>query len=182
MIIMRHNICIYLFAILLIFASCDNCYNKRLEPNVEIIDAELRNAILEYDSIIRHQFKDEKYILSLSEITVNDSVTKILISYDLGTAWLQDSPISLAKVKDKYVLVSSGTTYFGILATEKALQKEIARRYFPEEYRLLEKGKVIDDYIVNDAPWMELTFCKGKFIKKRMPRLWVSNYCNTVQI
>lgn len=79
---MGHNICIYLFAILLIFASCDNCYNKRLEPNVEIIDAELRNAILEYDSIIRHQFKDEKYILSLSEKTGNGIESGV---YRVGT-------------------------------------------------------------------------------------------------
>ena len=165
---MRHNIYIYLFAILPILASCDNCRDNQLLPSVEINSKELQNAILEYDSIVRHRFKDEKYILSLYEITVNDSVTQFSISYDLGTAWLQEYPISLAKVKDKYILVSSGKTHFGILTTEKVLQKEIARRYFPEEYRMLEKGMTIDCYIVNDAPSMNLTFCNEKLKKKWM--------------
>ena len=165
---MRHNIYIYLFTILSILASCDNCRDNQLLPSVEINSKELQNAILEYDSIVRHRFKDEKYILSLYEITVNDSVTQFSISYDLGTAWLQEYPISLAKVKDKYILVSSGKTHFGILTTEKVLQKEIARRYFPEEYRMLEKGMTIDCYIVNDAPSMNLTFCNEKLKKKWM--------------
>ena len=82
---------------------------------------------------------------------------------------MQDIPVSLANVKDKDVTFIKERYYQGLFATDKNLQKEITRKYFSEEYQLLTAGKPIEYQIINGCPWMELEFCKGKLIHKRLP-------------
>jgi len=162
---MKKNI-ILVIAIASLFVSCHHEVNLDLSVNLEIRSNELRNAILEYDSIIHKSIVNEQYILTVFENSVNDTVSQYTITYDLGTAGMQLYPVSMAKVNDKYVIFARLRNPYGLVVTNKCFQQKIAGRYFPDEYRILKSGKSINTYITNDDIEMKLTFCKGKLIKK----------------
>jgi len=165
--IMTKNI-LFTLAIVAVFSSCKNRNDGELEPNFDIRSQELRNAILEYDSIVQSSTSKQDYVLTVTERILNDSVSQFIISYDWNTAIMQNIPVSLAKVNNKYVIFVGLGNHYGLLATNKSFQKEIARHCFPDDYRVLEKGQPINTYITNDDIEMQLTFCKGKLIKKWM--------------
>lgn len=158
---------LYSFAIVLLI-SCNNEDSKYLAPNIEIESEELRNAILEYDDSLHHSprlaanISNSNYLLSVYEWNVNDSVTKYSISFSLDTWFMQNNPVWLAKIEDKYVVFYPSNNYRRILSTDKQLHKKIAYRYFPEEYKRLKKGKSLNCLVINDSPSLVLTFVKGK--------------------
>lgn len=164
---------LYSFAIVLLI-SCNNEDSKYLAPNIEIESEELRNAILEYDDSLHHSprlaanISNSNYLLSVHERNINDSVTKYSISFSLHTWLLQDNPVWLAKIEDKYVVFYPSNNYSGILSTDKQLHKKIAYRYFPEEYKRLEKGKSLNCFIINDTKSLVLTFVRGKLVTKEI--------------
>lgn len=131
---------LYSFAFVLLI-SCKNEDCRYLAPNIEIESEELRNAILEYDDSLR---------------------------FSLDTWLMQDNPVWLAKIEDKYVVFYPANNYRGILSTDKQLHTNIAYRYFPKEYKLLEKGKPLNCFAVNDAPSLVLTFVRGKLVTKEI--------------
>ena len=81
----------YTFIVALLFISCDTRDSKCLVANIEIDSEELKSAILEYDSIIRHDPKflaetpDGNYLLTVYERNINDSVTNYAISFSFDT-------------------------------------------------------------------------------------------------
>lgn len=147
--------------------SCDYGANERLEPNIEIQNQELRNAILEYDSLLQKSVPNEKYLLTVYERNYNDSLTRFSISYSLDTWAMQSEPILLAKVGAKYVVLYTISNNRGVLITDKLLHKKITRLYFPEEYKLMNQGKQLEISTNIDAPWIELIFCKNKLKSKK---------------
>lgn len=165
---------LYTFAVVLLFISCDTKDNKNLAVNIEVESEELKSAILEYDSIIRHDPKfldgvpDSNYLLAVYVRNINDSVTRFAITFCLDTWLMQDDPVWLAHVGGKHVVFYPSATYHGVLSTDKQFHKEIARRYFPEEYKLLDKGRPLNCFILNDSPSLVLTFLKGKLVAKKM--------------
>ena len=171
---MLRNFCFYTFIVALLFISCDTRDSKCLVANIEIDSEELKSAILEYDSIIRHNPKflaetpDGNYLLTVYERNINDSVTNYAISFSFDTWFMQGEPVWLAYVGGKLVVFYPSGNYHGILSTDKQLHKEIARRYFPAEYKLLAKGKPLDCVTLNDSPSLVLTFYKGKLVAKKL--------------
>ena len=169
---MVRYLCLYsLFVVLL--ASCNNLNRKYLSPNIEVESEDLKYAILEYDSMISRNSAFVKgtsghdYLLTVYERNVNDSVKKYEISYSLDTWLMQESPIWLANVCGKYVVFYPSNNYKGILATDQQLHREIAKKFFPEEYKLLIKGKPLNCFVFNDGPSLMLTFVKGKLVTKK---------------
>lgn len=172
---MLRHLYLYSFAVVLLI-SCNNIDSKHLASNIEVGSKELKHAILEYDSIIRHDpeflagTSGSNYLLTVYERNINDSVTKFAISFSFDTWLMQEEPIWLADVGGKNVVFYPSNTYKGILSTDKQLQKEIAHRYFPEEYKLLVKGKPLDCFVINDSPSLVLTFVRGKLVAKKMSK------------
>ena len=170
---LRH---LYLFSFAVVLLISCNMNSKHLVPNIEIENKELKQAILEYDSIIRHESKllvdtsNTNYLLTVYEQNVNDSVTKFAITFSLDTWLMQEEPVWLADVCGKNVVFYPSNTYKGILSTDKQLHKEIAHRYFPEEYKLLVKGKKLNVFVTNDSPSLVLTFVRDKLVAKRMSK------------
>ena len=114
--------------------------------------------------------KDNVFFDYKNEKNVNDSVTKFAITFSLDTWLMQEEPIWLADVGGKTVVFYPSNTYRGILSTNKKLHKEISQRYFPKEYKLLAKGKKLNDFVTNDSPSLVLTFVREKLVAKRMSR------------
>lgn len=170
---LRH---LYLFSFIVVLLISCNMNSKHLVSNIEIENKELKQAILEYDSIIRHEPKlladisNSSYLLTVYEKNVNDSVTKFAITFSLDTWLMQEEPIWLADVGGKTVVFYPSNTYRGILSTNKKLHKEISQSYFPKEYKLLAKGKKLNDFVTNDSPSLVLTFVREKLVAKRMSR------------
>lgn len=160
--------------VVLFFFSCDSNNDKAIEPTVEIQSKELKNAILEYDSFLhsdsmtRSSIHDNDYLLTVYEKNINDTVTEFTISYSLDTWFLQDSPILLANVGEKDVIIYNVNLPQGILSTDKQLHKKIARRHFPKEYKLLEEGEPLNSMNTNHGPTMVLKYCNNKFVFKKM--------------
>ncbi len=158
-----------------------SCTNERaLQPNLEIKNEDLRSAIIEYDSLLRTTISDcdsslmrlvstNNYLLTVFERPLNDTVTQFSISVSLGTWNLQDCPVSLAKVNNRDVLFYLPEYGHGVVATDGQFHKDITRKYFPEEYGLLETRRTLLTSWNNDVPWMELRFCKNKLVQKRLP-------------
>lgn len=167
---------IYSFAVVFLFVSCNTKENKYLAANIEVENEELKGSILEYDSIIHSDPKfldgasNGNYLLTVYEQNINDSVTRYSISFSLDTWLMEDEPIWLAVIGGKHVVFYPSNTYKGILSTDKQLHKAIACRYFPEEYKLLVKGKPLESFVINDTPSMMLTFVKGKLVTKKMSK------------
>ena len=111
---------------------------------------------------------DGNYLLTVYERNINDSVTNYAISFSFDTWLMQGEPVWLAYVGGKLVVFYPSSTYHGILSTDKRIHKEIARRYFPSEYKLLSKGKPLDCFSFNDSPSLVLTFHKGKLVTKKL--------------
>ena len=158
-----------------------SCRNERgLQPNLEINNEDLRSAIVEYDSLLRTSILEcdsslkrlvstNNYLLTVFEDPLNDSVTQFSISVALDTWNLQKCPVLLARVNNRDVLFYLPDYGRGVVATDGQLHKEITRKYFPEEYKLLKAGQPLQTLLNNDIPWMELRFCKNKLIQKRLP-------------
>ncbi len=168
----------YTIIIAYLLVSCQRYTNRHIETNVEIRNESLKESILEYDSILRNDPKysinisNKDYLLTVYEKQINDSVMSFSISFSLDTWPMQEEPVRVAQVDGKIVIFYPSSTYYGILSTDKKLHEKIAYQYFPEEYRLLTKGKPLEESHFIDCPSLVLTFCQGKVVKKRMDILW----------
>ena len=106
---MLRHLFIYCFALHALLVSCYNHESKHLAPNIEIESKELKDAIIEYDSILHHNpdsfvgASNCNYLLTVYEHNINDSVTKYVISFCLDTWHMQDNPTWLADIGGKYV-------------------------------------------------------------------------------
>lgn len=148
--------------------SCTNLRKNEIHSNVQIKNESLKAAIMEYDSILHVRNPEKDYLLLVYERQNNDSVVSYSISYELGTASMQNTPVSLAEVEGIYVAFVGNINNNGILVTDSKLQKSIARRYFPKEYADLKNGKSINCYITNDDIEMHLTFLRDSLIAKKV--------------
>ena len=173
---MLRHLFIYCFALHALLVSCYNHESKHLAPNIEIESKELKDAIIEYDSILHHNpdsfvgASNCNYLLTVYEHNINDSVTKYVISFCLDTWHMQDNPTWLADIGGKYVVIYPSNNYRGIFSTSKELHREIARRWFPKEYEVLIKERPLYCSVLNDSPSMILTFVKGELISKRISK------------
>lgn len=153
---------------ILLFLSCTNLEKEKLHTNVHVNNEALRTAITEYDSILNARNPEKDYLLLIYERQLCDTMFSYSISYELGTAAMQNAPISLAEVDGIYVEFVKSTDSYGLLITDEKLRDDIARRYFPEEYSKLENDRTINCYYTNDDVEMHLTFCKDSLIEKRI--------------
>lgn len=149
--------------------SCDYGKVTHTDANIEIYSQELRDAILEYDSMLHLTNCTKGYLLTVYETIQNDSLTKFSIVYSVSTTGMQNQPIQLADVNGKDVVFIQVRKPDGLLITNRILQMELARRHFPEEYKILSAGKHLKGIISNHTPEMDLIFCNGELIYKRLP-------------
>ena len=153
------------------FVACIiSCSHKQqsqgLHPNLEISNLELAKAINEYDSLIQSEVKDKKYILNIWELCRKDSSYTYTIDYITSAERLSDFPISLAEVNGKYIIVSYVWNDNVIYNTSKKMQEEIAKIFFPEEYKRLNKGETSGTFINEHPSYMSISMYKNKIIKK----------------
>lgn len=162
------------FIMLIVFVFCLNsCNNDKIKLEdyyTEITNEELKEAIAEYDYIIKKK-KIGSYIIRVDSKSIGDSLVNYNIMYELSPArWDVFPVLYVANVNGKDVIFKSRATNTpnNIVHLNKKIENELVRRNFPEIYEQHISGKGYTSIELTGGFYYELFFYKGKLIIKKL--------------
>lgn len=159
---------ISLFIFVLCLISCNNDKSKLDDYYTEITNKELKDAIVEYDSIIKKE-ETGSYIIKVNSESMGDTLVKYNIMYELSPARWDVFPILyVANVNGKDVIFKSRSTSTpnNIVCLNKKIENELVRRNFPKIYEQYIAGKPYTSIEMCDGYSYQLIYYKGKLIYK----------------
>ena len=160
-----------LFSIfVLCLMSCNEDRPKLEDYYTEITNKELKEAIIEYDSIIKKEATEPYLIEALSE-SMGDTLVCYSLMYIYSPANWDIFPILyVANVNDKDVIFCSLATYKpnNLVRLNKKIENELIRRNFPTIYEQYVSGQPYTSIEMCDGYSYQLFYYKGKLILKRL--------------
>lgn len=135
----------------------------------EITDKDLKEAIIEYDSLKKKKEK-EPYVIEVSSYSVGDT----LVEYDITTGlsssigWDHNPILYVSNVNGKDVVFTSGeiTKDNSFVRVNKKIEDELVRRNFPDIYQEYISGQPYRCVLQTDGDNYQLFYHKGKLIYK----------------
>ena len=104
----------------------------------EITDKDLKEAIIEYDSLQKKKEK-EPYVIEVSSYSVGDTLVEYYISKGLSGSigWDHNPILYVSNVNGKDVVFTSGeiTKDNSFVRVNKKIEDELVRRNFPDIYQ-----------------------------------------------
>ena len=135
----------------------------------EITDKDLREAIIEYDSLQKKKEK-EPYVIEVSNYSVGDT----LVEYDVTTGlsssigWDYNPILYVSNVNGKDVVFTSDviTKNNSFVRVNKEIEDELVRRNFPDIYPKYISGQPYRCVLRTGGDFVQLFYHRGKLIYK----------------
>ena len=164
------NLFIPLFILVFCLISCNNDKSELDDYYTEITNKDLKDAIIEYDSITKNKVTNS-YIVTIVIENMGDTLINYNIMYELSPAMWNDFPILfVANVNGKDVIFRSHSTYRpnNLVRLNKKIENELVRRNFPSIYDQYISGKPYTSIELTGGYSNQLFFYKGKLILKKL--------------
>ena len=143
-----------------------------------ITDNDLKEAIIEYDSLQKKKEK-EPYVIEVSSYSMGDT----LVEYDVTTGlsssigWNHNPILYVSNVNGKDVVFTSGviTKNNSLVRVNKEIEDELVRRNFPDIYPRYISGQPYRCVLRTGGDFVQLFYHRGKLIYKNntWPALWL---------
>lgn len=157
-----------LFAIFIV--SCSSNEMKLDDYYTEITNKDLKDAIVEYDSINK-KVVTNPYIIEVASESSGDTLIRYCILYTYTPAWWDTYPILyVANVNGKDVIFTSRSTNKpnNLVRLNRKIENELVRRNFPSIYDQYISGKPYTSIELTGGYSNQLFFYKGKLILKKL--------------
>ena len=163
------NKIITFLVIVLAITSCDNKKSVLDDYYAEITDKDLKEAIIEYDSLQKKKEK-EPYVIKVSNYSMGDTLVEYYISKGLSGSigWDHNPILYVSNVNGKDVVFTSGeiTKDNSFVRVNKKIEDELVRRNFPDIYQEYISGQPYRCVLQTDGDNYQLFYHKGKLIYK----------------
>ena len=150
----------------------------------EITDKDLREAIIEYDSLQKKKEK-EPYVIEVSSYSVGDT----LVEYDVTTGlsssigWDYNPILYVSNVNGKDVVFTSDviTKDNSFVRVNKEIVDELVRRNFPDIYPKYISGQPYRCVLRTGGDFVQLFYHRGKLIYKN--KTWPAvSFCDVAEL
>ena len=150
----------------------------------EITDKDLREAIIEYDSLQKKKEK-EPYVIEVSSYSVGDT----LVEYDVTTGlsssigWDHNPILYVSNVNGKDVVFTSDviTKNNSFVRVNKEIVDELVRRNFPDIYPKYISGQPYRCVLRTGGDFVQLFYHRGKLIYKN--KTWPAvSFCDVAEL
>ena len=144
----------------------------------EITDKDLKEAIIEYDSLQKKKEK-EPYVIKVSNYSMGDTLVEYNISKGLSGSigWDHNPILYVSNVNGKDVVFTSDviTKNNSLVRVNKEIEDELVRRNFPEIYPKYISGQPYRCVLRTGGDFVQLLYHRGKLIYKNntWPGLWL---------
>lgn len=144
----------------------------------EITDKDLREAIIEYDSLQKKKEK-EPYVIEVSNYSMGDTLVEYYISKGLSGSigWDHNPILYVSNVNGKDVVFTSDviTKNNSFVRVNKEIVDELVRRNFPDIYPKYISGQPYRCVLRTGGDFVQLFYHRGKLIYKNntWPELWL---------
>ena len=135
----------------------------------EITDKDLREAIIEYDSLQKKKEK-EPYVIEVSSYSMGDTLVGYYISKGLSGSigWDYNPILYVSNVNGKDVVFTSDviTKNNSLVRVNKEIEDELVRRNFPDIYPKYISGQPYRCVLRTGGDFVQLFYHRGKLIYK----------------
>ena len=178
------NKIITFLVIVLAITSCDNKKSVLNDYYAEITDKDLREAIIEYDSLQKKKEK-EPYVIEVSNYSMGDT----LVEYDVTTGlsssigWDHNPILYVSNVNGKDVVFTSDviTKNNSLVRVNKEIVDELVRRNFPDIYPKYISGQPYRCVVRTGGDFVQLFYHRGKLIYKN--KTWPAvSFCDVAEL
>ena len=144
----------------------------------EITDKDLKEAIIEYDSLQKKKEK-EPYVIKVSSYSMGDTLVEYNISKGLSGSigWNHNPILYVSNVNGKDVVFTSDviTKNNSFVRVNKEIEDELVRRNFPDIYPKYISGQPYRCVLRTGGDFVQLLYHRGKLIYKNntWPGLWL---------
>ena len=151
----------------------------------EITDKDLKEAIIEYDSLQKKKEK-EPYVIEVSSYSVGDTLVEYYISKGLSGSigWDHNPILYVSNVNGKDVVFTSDviTKNNSLVRVNKEIEDELVRRNFPDIYPKYISGQPYRCVLRTGGDFVQLFYHKGKLIykNKRWPDVSLSDVAEMI--
>ena len=150
----------------------------------EITDKDLREAIIEYDSLQKKKEK-EPYVIEVSSYSVGDTLVEYYISKGLSGSigWDHNPILYVSNVNGKDVVFTSDviTKDNSFVRVNKEIVDELVRRNFPDIYPKYISGQPYRCVLRTGGDFVQLFYHRGKLIYKN--KTWPAvSFCDVAEL
>lgn len=183
--VLKMNRIITFLVMLLAMTSCDNKKSVLNDYYAEITDKDLREAIIEYDSLQKKKEK-EPYVIEVSNYSMGDTLVEYNISKSLSGSigWDHNPILYVSNVNGKDVVFTSDviTKNNSFVRVNKEIEDELVRRNFPDIYPKYISGQPYRCVARTGGDFVQLFYHRGKLIYKNntWPGLWLCDVAELI--
>ena len=150
----------------------------------EITDKDLKEAIIEYDSLQKIKEK-EPYVIEVSSYSVGDTLVEYYISKGLSGSigWDHNPILYVSNVNGKDVVFTSDviTKNNSFVRVNKEIVDELVRRNFPDIYPKYISGQPYRCVLRTGGDFVQLFYHRGKLIYKN--KTWPAvSFCDVAEL
>ena len=150
----------------------------------EITDKDLKEAIIEYDSLQKKKEK-EPYVIEVSSYSVGDTLVEYYISKGLSGSigWDHNPILYVSNVNGKDVVFTSDviTKNNSFVRVNKKIEDELVRRNFPDIYPKYISGQPYRCVLRTGGDFVQLFYHRGKLIYKN--KTWPAvSFCDVAEL
>ena len=172
---------------LVVALAMTSCNKKSVLDDyyAEITDKDLREAIIEYDSLQKKKEK-EPYVIKVSSYSMGDTLVEYNISKSLSGSigWDHNPILYVSNVNGKDVVFTSDviTKNNSLVRVNKEIEDELVRRNFPEIYPKYISGQPYRCVARTGGDFVQLFYHRGKLIYKNntWPGLWLCDVAELI--
>ena len=151
----------------------------------EITDKDLKEAIIEYDSLQKKKEK-EPYVIEVSSLSMGDTLVEYYITMGLSGSigWDSYPILYVSNVNGKDVVFTSDviTKNNSLVRVNKEIEDELVRRNFPEIYPKYISGQPYRCVARTGGDFVQLLYHRGKLIYKNntWPAVWLCDVAELI--
>lgn len=151
----------------------------------EITDKDLKEAIIEYDSLQKKKEK-EPYVIKVSSYSMGDTLVEYNIYKSLSSSigWDHNPILYVSNVNGKDVVFTSDviTKNNSFVRVNKEIVDELVRRNFPDIYPKYISGQPYRCVARTGGDFVQLFYHRGKLIYKNntWPALWLCDVAELI--
>ena len=151
----------------------------------EITDKDLKEAIIEYDSLQKKKEK-EPYVIKVSSYSMGDTLVEYDITKGLSSSigWDHYPILYVSNVNGKDVVFTSDviTKNNSLVRVNKEIEDELVRRNFPEIYPKYISGQPYRCVARTGGDFVQLFYHRGKLIYKNntWPAVWLCDVAELI--
>lgn len=182
--VLKMNRIITFLVMLLAMTSCDDKKSVLDDYYAEITDKDLKEAIIEYDSLQKKNVKTP-YVINVRCYSVGDTLVEYYISKGLSGSigWDHNPILYVSNVNGKDVVFTSGeiTKDNSFVRVNKKIEDELVRRNFPDIYQEYISGQPYRCVARTGGDFVQLFYHRGKLIYKN--KKWPAvSFCDVAEL